>query len=189
MIDLIETYQETNIINDYNATTGDYVISIALTLIMFFLYMVVIFKLTHMMYRGKLYALPSLIFIILIGTSTAIYLTYHPDMINSIPAKIRQNNKTNTTTTKTHMNNEISDDKYEITLSKDNKYLVLKPKNNSNIKFQYTVNGNKFDLNNNILEIKDETRDDFVISVHGVSNSTHIATTPKDKFKIKKETV
>ena len=187
MIDLIETYQETNVVADYNTTIADYIMLNLAMIFIFATYALIILKLIRLAHYGKSYAHLSAISLIIIGMIALTYLIYHPDMINSIPAKIRQNKETNTTTTKTLTNNEISEDKYEITLSKDHKYLILKQKNNSNVKFKYTIKANGFDVNN-ILEIKDETKNDFVIQIHGLSYS-NIVTIPKDKFKIKKGTV
>lgn len=184
MIDLIETYQETNVVTDYNTTIADYIVINIIIMFLLILYGLVMIKLMKMSYYGKQYAYYIAILLGIIGLSAAIYLLYHP---NLIPTKFPRNNETKTET-KTIMNNDISEDKYEITLSKDHKYLILKQKNNSNVKFQYTTENNKWEVNNNILEIKDETKNDFVIQIPGLSNS-NIVTIPKDKFKIKKETV
>ena len=182
MIDLIETYQETSLAADYNTSIANYIMTIIAITIIFILYTLILAELSKLSFRGKPYAYPAFIALGIIGLSTLIYLLYHPDVL---PTKLPQNSEI---ITKTRINTEISEDKYEITLSKDHKYLVLKPKNNSNIKFQYTVRDNKWEVDNNILEIKDETKNDFVILVHGMSQS-NLVTIPKDKFKIKKETV
>lgn len=186
MIDLIETYQENTVVTNYNTAIADYIMIIIALTIIFIIYALILAKLFKLSFYGKPYAYPAFITLGVIGLLTLIYLLYHPDLI---PTKLPRNNET-TTTTKTLINNEISEDKYEIVLSKDHKYLILKQKNNSNVKFKYTIkdNGNTFDVNNNILEIKDETKNDFVILVPGLSHS-NIVTIPKDKFKIKKETV
>lgn len=181
MIDLIETYQETNVVADYNTAMANYIMTIIAITIICIIYALILVELFKLSFHGKPYAYPALIALGIIGLLTLIYLLYHPD---ALPTKPLQNNEN---ITKTLMNNEISEDKYEITLSKDNKYLILKQKNNSNVKFKYTINGNGFDVNN-ILEIKDETKNDFVIQIHGLSHS-NIVTIPKDKFKIKKEVV
>ena len=185
MIDLIETYQEKTVGTDYNTAIADYIMTIIALTIIFIIYALILAELVKRSFYGKPYAYPAFIALGIVGLLTLIYLLYHPDLI---PTKLPRNNET--TTTKTLTNNEISEDKYEIVLSKDHKYLILKPKNNSNVKFKYTIkdNDNGFDVNNNILEIKDETKNDFVILVPGLSHS-NIVTMPKDKFKIKKETV
>lgn len=187
MIDLIETYQENTVGTDYNTAIADYIMTIIALTIIFIIYALILAKLFKLSFYGKSYAYPAFIALGIIGLLTLIYLLYHPDLI---PTKLPRNNEVTTTTTKTLTNNEISEDKYEIVLSKDNKYLILKQKNNSNVKFKYTIKdtGNTFDVNNNILEIKDETKNDFVILVPGLSHS-NIVTISKDKFKIKKETV
>lgn len=167
---------------DYVSNFNKFKAHLMVFLLLLLGYLVIKFLNKYLIKVGKLKVVDRYVCLFIVGL---IYIYSALFVVNLADSKFTEHKTITTRGTDVYVNKEIDTSKYTIKFSDDKKYLVLDAKGN-NIKFTYkeTPDSSETGINSNVLEVKDEIGDSYIVD-YVRSNGVHeLVTIPKDSFKV-----